>query len=131
ALGTSQIDYNGRFCMSSAAGADLAALTGFLAQAAVRRTPVLLDGLAVAAAALVAEELPPGARCWWRAAHADAEPAHRMVLEHLDLKPIVDLGLRLGDGTGAATALPLLITASRLLTDLPTHAEAGVSAPNA
>ncbi|NYI90275.1 nicotinate-nucleotide--dimethylbenzimidazole phosphoribosyltransferase [Amycolatopsis endophytica] len=117
--------------LRTAGGADLAALTGFLAQAAVRRTPVLLDGLAVAAAALVAEELAPGARSWWQAAHADAEPAHRMVLEHLDLKPIVDLGLRLGDGTGAATALPLLITASRLLTDLPTHAEAGVSAPNA
>lgn len=117
--------------LRTAGGADLAALTGFLAQAAVRRTPVLLDGLAVGAAAMVAEELAPGARSWWQAAHADAEPAHRMVLEHLDLRPIVDLGIRLGDGTGAAAALPLLITAARLLTDLPTHAEAGVTPPNA
>ncbi|OXM73429.1 MULTISPECIES: nicotinate-nucleotide--dimethylbenzimidazole phosphoribosyltransferase [Amycolatopsis] len=117
--------------LRTAGGADLAALTGFLAQAAVRRTPVLLDGLAVGAAALVAEELAPGARSWWQAAHRDAEPAHRMVLEHLDLKPIADLGIRLGDGTGAATALPLLVTAARMLTDLPTHAEAGVAPPNA
>ncbi|WP_027934783.1 nicotinate-nucleotide--dimethylbenzimidazole phosphoribosyltransferase [Amycolatopsis thermoflava] len=117
--------------LRTAGGADLAALTGFLAQAAVRRTPVLLDGLAVGAAALVAEELAPGARSWWQAAHRDAEPAHQMALDHLDLKPVVDLGIRLGDGTGAATALPLLITAARLLTDLPTHAEAGVTPPNA
>jgi len=108
-------------------GADLAALTGFLAQAAVRRTPVLLDGLVVGAAALVAEELAPGARSWWLAAHADAEPAHAMVLDHLDLKPVVDLGLRLGDGTGATAALPLLITAARLLTELPTREDAGIA----
>ncbi|NIH79261.1 nicotinate-nucleotide--dimethylbenzimidazole phosphoribosyltransferase [Amycolatopsis viridis] len=117
--------------LRTAGGADLAALAGFLAQAAVRRTPVLLDGLVVGAAALVAEELAPGARAWWQAAHADAEPAHSMVLEHLDLKPIVDLGIRLGDGTGAATALPLVVTAARLLTDLPTHDEAAVTPPNA
>ncbi|MEU6643827.1 nicotinate-nucleotide--dimethylbenzimidazole phosphoribosyltransferase [Saccharomonospora sp. NPDC046836] len=98
-------------------GADLAAMAGFLAQAAVRRTPVLLDGLAVAAAALVAEELAPGARSWWVAAHRSTEPAQVLALDHLDLEPIVDLGIRVGRGAGAAATLPLLATAVRLLAE--------------
>lgn len=102
-------------------GADLAAIAGFLAQAAVRRTPVLLDGLTVGAAALVAEELAPGARSWWVAGQRCAEPAYDLVLEHLDLKPLLDLGIRLGEGAGAATALPLLVMATRLLTDVATQ----------
>ncbi|GLY66159.1 nicotinate-nucleotide--dimethylbenzimidazole phosphoribosyltransferase [Amycolatopsis taiwanensis] len=102
-------------------GADLAAITGFLAQAAVRRTPVLLDGLTVGAAALVAEELAPGARSWWVAAHRSPEPAYELVLKHLALQPILDLGIRLGEGAGAATALPLLTMATRLLTDVATR----------
>ncbi|WP_158894988.1 nicotinate-nucleotide--dimethylbenzimidazole phosphoribosyltransferase [Amycolatopsis anabasis] len=115
--------------LRTSGGADLAAMTGFLAQAAMRRTPVLLDGLAVGAAALVAEELAPGARSWWAAAHSDAEPAHAMVLEHLDLKPILDLGVRLGEGAGAAAALPLLFMATRILAEMATHEQAGVSGP--
>ncbi|MEX7469851.1 nicotinate-nucleotide--dimethylbenzimidazole phosphoribosyltransferase, partial [Mycobacterium adipatum] len=83
-------------------GADLAAMAGFLAQAAVRRTPVLLDGVVVTAAALVADELAPGARAWWRAGHRSTEPAHTLALQRLDLEPIVDLGMHLGEGSGAA-----------------------------
>ena len=98
-------------------GADLAAIAGFLAQAAVRRTPVLLDGLTAGAAALVAEELAPGARAWWVAAHRCAEPAHDLVLKRLALQPILDLGIRLGEGVGATAAMPLLTMATRLLTD--------------
>ncbi len=84
-----------------AGGADLAAMAGFCAQAAVRRTPLLLDGLAVTAAALVAEHLAPGARLWWQAGHRSTEPAHGLALTALDLEPILDLRMRLGEGTGA------------------------------
>ena len=108
-------------------GADLAAMAGFLAQAAIRRTPVLLDGLVVGAAAMVAEDLAPGARHWWVAGHRSVEPAHGFVLGHLGLTPIVDLGMRLGEGSGAAAALPLLTMAARILTDMATFDDAGVS----
>jgi len=107
-------------------GADFAAMAGFLAQAAVRRTPVILDGLAVGAAAMVAEELAPGAREWWCAAHLSAEPAHRLVLDHLDLTPLLDLGMRLGEGTGALAALPLVQAAIRLLAEMATFEQAGI-----
>lgn len=102
-------------------GADIAAITGFLAQAAVRRTPVLLDGLTVGAAALAAQKLAPGARAWWVAAHRGAEPAHDLALQRLALQPILDLDIRLGEGAGATTALPLLTMATRLLTDVVTQ----------
>jgi nicotinate-nucleotide--dimethylbenzimidazole phosphoribosyltransferase len=108
-------------------GADLAALAGFCAQAAVRRTPLLLDGLAVTAAALVAERLAPGARLWWQAGHRSTEPAHALALAQLELEPIVDLRMRLGEGTGAAVALPVLRAAVAVLSSMATFAEAGVT----
>lgn len=108
-------------------GADLAAMAGFCAQAAVRRTPVLLDGLAVTAAALVAERLAPGARRWWQAGHRSAEPAHSLALAALELEPILDLSMRLGEGTGAAVALPVLRAAVAALASMATFTEAGVT----
>jgi nicotinate-nucleotide--dimethylbenzimidazole phosphoribosyltransferase len=110
-------------------GADFAAMAAFLAQAAVRRTPVLLDGMAVGAAAMVAEELAPGARFWWLAAHRSDEPAHASVLDHLHLPPLLDLGMRLGEGTGALAALPLVQLATQVLAGMATFADAGVSGP--
>ncbi|MFN8089557.1 MAG: nicotinate-nucleotide--dimethylbenzimidazole phosphoribosyltransferase [Mycobacterium sp.] len=108
-------------------GADLAAMAGFCAQAAARRTPLLLDGVVVTAAALVADMLAPGARAWWRAGHRSTEPAHTLALARLDLDPIVDLGLRLGEGTGAAVALPVLRAAVAVLGSMATFEDAGVS----
>jgi nicotinate-nucleotide--dimethylbenzimidazole phosphoribosyltransferase len=108
-------------------GADLAAIAGFLAQAAARRTPVLLDGLVVGAAALVAEELAPGARAWWLAGHRSVEPAHTLLLERLGLDPLLELDMRLGEGSGALAALPLVLMAGRLLSEMATFADAGVS----
>lgn len=108
-------------------GADLAGLAGFCAQAAIRRTPLLLDGMAVTAAALVAERLAPGARLWWQAGHVSTEPAHALALAQLGLDPIVDLRMRLGEGTGAAVALPVLRAAVAALTSMATFAEARVS----
>jgi nicotinate-nucleotide--dimethylbenzimidazole phosphoribosyltransferase len=109
-------------------GADLAAMAGFCAQAAVRRTPLLLDGVVVTAAALVAEELAPGARQWWQAGHRSTEPAHAVALRRLDLEPIVDLRMRLGEGTGAAVALPIVRAAVAALASMATFDEAGITA---
>ncbi len=108
-------------------GADLAAMAGFCAQAAVRRTPLILDGMAVTAAALVAERLAPGARQWWQAGHKSTEPGHALALAELGLDPIVDLRMGLGEGTGAAVALPLLRAAVAALSSMATFTEAGVS----
>ncbi|BBX69626.1 nicotinate-nucleotide--dimethylbenzimidazole phosphoribosyltransferase [Mycolicibacterium psychrotolerans] len=108
-------------------GADLAAMTGFSAQAALRRTPVLLDGVVVTAAALAAERLAPGARQWWQAGHRSTEPAHSLALRELGLEPIVDLGMRLGEGSGALVALPVLRAAVATLATMATFEEAGIS----
>jgi nicotinate-nucleotide--dimethylbenzimidazole phosphoribosyltransferase len=113
--------------LRTAGGADLAGMAGFLAQAAVRRTPVLLDGVVVGASALVADRLAPGARGWWQAGHRSTEPAHTLVLDHLGLVPLLELRMRLGEGSGALTALPLVIAAGRLLAEMATFADAGVS----
>lgn len=111
-------------------GADLAAMAGFCAQAAVRRTPLLLDGMAVTAAALVAERLAPGARRWWQAGHRSTEPGHQLALTALELDPILDLRMRLGEGTGAAVALPVLRAAVAALSSMATFAQAGVAGPS-
>ncbi len=112
-------------------GADLAAMAGFCAQAAVRRTPLLLDGMAVTAAALVAERLAPGARQWWQAGHRSTEPGHALALKALELEPILDLRMRLGEGTGAAVALPVLRAAVAALSSMATFSAAGVAGPSA
>jgi nicotinate-nucleotide--dimethylbenzimidazole phosphoribosyltransferase len=109
-------------------GADIAAMAGFCAQAAVRRTPLLLDGVVVTAAALVAEQLAPGARQWWQAGHRSTEPAHAVALQKLELEPIVDMRMRLGEGTGAAVALPILRAAIATLASMATFDEAGITA---
>jgi nicotinate-nucleotide--dimethylbenzimidazole phosphoribosyltransferase len=114
----------------TAGGADIAAMAGFLAQAAVRRTPVILDGVVVGAAAMLAEELAPGARRWWVAGHRSVEPAHTLALEHLELDPVLNLGMRLGEGSGAVAALPLVQMAVRVLAEMATFADAGVSGPS-
>ncbi|WP_410876434.1 nicotinate-nucleotide--dimethylbenzimidazole phosphoribosyltransferase [Nocardia sp. A7] len=110
-----------------ATGADFAAMTGFLAQAAIRRTPVLLDGVVVTAAALVAEDITAGAKAWWLPAHRSTEPAHDLALKHLRLTPLIDLDMRLGEGSGALTALPILRAAVATLAEMSTFADAGVS----
>jgi nicotinate-nucleotide--dimethylbenzimidazole phosphoribosyltransferase len=108
-------------------GADLAAMAAFCAQAAVRRTPVLLDGLVVTAAALVADRMAPGARLWWQAGHRSTEPAHSLALTRLDLQPILDLQMRLGEGTGAVVALPVVKAAVAALAGMATFGEAGIA----
>ncbi|MCP2318238.1 nicotinate-nucleotide-dimethylbenzimidazole phosphoribosyltransferase [Nocardia amikacinitolerans] len=114
-----------------AAGADIAAIAGFLAQAATRRTPVILDGVVVTAAALVAEDLAAGASDWWLAGHRSTEPAHNLALKQLRMEPLVDLSMRLGEGSGALTVLPILRAAVAALAEMATFGEAGVSTSDA
>jgi len=120
-----------RGLLAACGGADLAAIAGFCAQAAVRRTPLLLDGLVVTSAAVIAEQLAPGARSWWQAGHLSPEPTHKLALAQLKLEPIIDLGLRLGEGTGAAVALPVVRAAVAALRSMSTFTEAGVSGRDA
>jgi nicotinate-nucleotide--dimethylbenzimidazole phosphoribosyltransferase len=92
--------------LATVGGADIAALTGFLLGAASRRTPVLLDGVVVVAAAMVANQLHPRSVRWWQAGQQSSEPAHQLALRHLALKPILELGVGAGSGTGALMAVP-------------------------
>ena len=97
---------------------DLAAGVGFLAAAADGGVPVLLDGIASVAEAAVAADLAPGVLAWCAAGHRSTEPAQRLALAKLGLEPVLDLGLRLGEGTGALTALPVLRSAVTLLREM-------------
>jgi nicotinate-nucleotide--dimethylbenzimidazole phosphoribosyltransferase len=108
--------------------ADTAAMTGFLRRAAERGRPVLLDGIVSGACALLAARMSSGAAAWWCAGHRSTEPAHRIALEALGLLPVLDLGMRLGEATGALTALPVLRTAPRLLAEMSTLASVTESA---
>jgi nicotinate-nucleotide--dimethylbenzimidazole phosphoribosyltransferase len=108
-------------------GADIAAMVGFLLGAAARRTPVLLDGVVPCAAAVVAHRVAFRSREWWQAGHRSTEPAQAAALERLSLQPIVDLGMRLGEGTGALVALPVLAAAGATLREMATFDEAGVT----
>ncbi|MCQ9352283.1 nicotinate-nucleotide--dimethylbenzimidazole phosphoribosyltransferase [Corynebacterium sp. 153RC1] len=110
---------------------ELAAMAAFIAQAAVRRTPVLLDGVVVTASALLAEQMAPGARRWMQAGHQSAEPAHQFALEYLGLTPLLTLGLRLGEGSGAAAAVPLVKMGADIMNDMATFESAQVSGKNA
>lgn len=108
-------------------GFEIAGLVGVMLAAGARRLPVVLDGLISGAAALVAVGLAPGLRPYLIAGHRSAEPGHSAALAHLGIQPLLDLGLRLGEGTGAALAIPLVEAAVRTLNEMATFAEAGIS----
>lgn len=107
--------------------ADTAVMTGFLLQAAVRRTPVLLDGVVSCACALVARRIAEQAADWWLAGHRSTEPSQHRALDVLGLEPLVDLGMRLGEGTGALAALPILREAQALCAQMGTLASLGLA----
>jgi len=95
--------------------------------AAAQRVPVVIDGLISTAAALIAQQLTPDVTHYLIAGHRSAEPGHSAALEKLGLTPLLDLGLRLGEGTGAALALPVIEAAMRTLQEMATFDSAGVS----
>jgi nicotinate-nucleotide--dimethylbenzimidazole phosphoribosyltransferase len=104
--------------LAAVGGVDLAAAAGFLVGAAARRTPVVLDGVVSAAAALVAHRVAFRAVHWWVAGHRSTEPAQSIALDRLGLVPLVDHGMRLGEGTGALVAVPTLQAAVALLAEM-------------
>jgi nicotinate-nucleotide--dimethylbenzimidazole phosphoribosyltransferase len=107
-------------------GLEITAICGAIIAAAQRRIPVLIDGFIVSAAALAAARVNPSCRPFLLASHRSVEQGHRLVLEALDLRPLIDLDLRLGEGSGAAIALPLLRLACALHNDMATFGEANV-----
>ena len=108
-------------------GFEHAALAGFILGGAALRVPVILDGVIAGAAALAAVALAPDAVAACFAGHRSAEPGHAVTLSYLGLRPLIDLGLRLGEGTGAVLALPLVQSAARALRDVATFDSAGVA----
>ena len=108
-------------------GFEIAALAGAFLAAASRRLPVLVDGFIATAAALVAVRLAPRSRRWMLFTHRSAEPGHARLLEALAAEPVLSLGMRLGEGSGAAAAVPLLRLALALHAGMATFEEAGVS----
>ncbi len=113
--------------LAKVGGLEIAAMAGAMLAGAAHRVPVVLDGFICGAAALVAAALAPRARDYFIAGHCSVEPGHRAVLAHLGLKPVVELDLRLGEGTGATLAIPIIDAACRLLAEMATFAEAGVA----
>jgi len=108
-------------------GFEHAALAGFILGAAALRVPVILDGMIAGAAALAAAALAPAAVDCCVAGHRSAEPGHAVTLDHLGLHPLIDLELRLGEGTGALLALPIAASAVRALREVATFDSAGVT----
>ncbi|MEW2525885.1 nicotinate-nucleotide--dimethylbenzimidazole phosphoribosyltransferase [Streptomyces sp. NPDC047071] len=105
--------------LAAVGGADVAAMTGFLLQSAVRRTPVVLDGVVAAAAALVAQRVAFRAPDWWLAGHDSGEPAQAKALDRMALEPLLSHGVKVGEGVGALLAVPLLRSAAALAAELP------------
>jgi nicotinate-nucleotide--dimethylbenzimidazole phosphoribosyltransferase len=112
--------------LAAVGGLEHAALVGFLLGAAARRTPVLLDGVVAVSAALVAVALAPDVLGALIAGHRSAEPGATVGLARLGLAPLLDLGLRLGEGTGALLAWPIVVAAVRVLHEVATFESAGV-----
>ncbi len=108
-------------------GFEIAALTGAYLRCGQLGLPALVDGFITTVAALVAVRLRPELAAWLFYAHCSAEPGHRRLLEALDVQPLLDLGMRLGEGSGAAVAVPVLRAAAALHARMATFAEAGVS----
>ena len=104
--------------LTALGSADLAASAGFMVAAARAGVPVLLDGVISVAAAVMADRIAPGAAAWFAAGHRSTEPAQTLALDKLGLEPLIDLGMRLGEGSGAVAAVPLVRSAALLLRDM-------------
>jgi nicotinate-nucleotide--dimethylbenzimidazole phosphoribosyltransferase len=108
-------------------GFEIAALVGAYVRCAQVGLPAVIDGFIATAAALIARQLRPGAQAWWLFSHRSREPGHAALLAALEARPLLELGMRLGEGSGAAMVVPLLRLACELHRGMATFAEAGVS----
>lgn len=113
--------------LAAVGGLEHAGMVGYLLAAAALRTPVILDGVIACSAALVARAIAPVAADYWVAGHRSVEPGATAALAHLDLVPLVDLQMRLGEGSGAALAVPFVQAAARVLREVATFDSAGVT----
>lgn len=114
--------------LTKVGGYEVGGLVGVILAAASRRVPVVIDGFISGAAALVAYHLEPKTKYYMVAAHRSVEKGHRSILEHMDIRPILDLDLRLGEGTGAALGISVVEAAVKILNEMATFETAGVSA---
>ena len=108
-------------------GFEIAALVGAYISAAQKGLPIVVDGFIASSAALTAIKINPDVAKWMFLSHRSAEPGHRMLCEAIGLEPLVDLGMRLGEGSGAAVTVPLLRMACQLHNEMATFSEAEVS----
>ncbi|MEH0543863.1 nicotinate-nucleotide--dimethylbenzimidazole phosphoribosyltransferase [Streptomyces sp. B21-105] len=116
--------------LATVGGADLAAMTGFLLQCAVRKLPVVLDGVVAAACALVGQRVAFRAPDWWLAGHTSGEPGQAKALDRMALEPLLDQGVKVGEGAGALLALPLVRAAAALAAELPEKPSEKPEAPS-
>lgn len=108
-------------------GLEIAGLAGVILGAAARRVPVLIDGFITTAAAMVAAALQPRAKEFMIASHLSGEQGHRLMLKHLGLQPVLHMNMRLGEGTGAALAMHLVEAAARVINEMASFSEAGIT----
>ena len=113
--------------LSKVGGFEIGGIAGVIVGAAAQRIPVVIDGFIAGAAALIATGLCSKVKDYLIAAHVSAEIGHRAMLDYLGLKPLLDLEMRLGEGTGAALAIPIIEAAAKTLAEMATFADAGVS----
>jgi nicotinate-nucleotide--dimethylbenzimidazole phosphoribosyltransferase len=113
--------------LSKVGGLEIGGLAGLILGAAAERVPVVLDGFIAGAAALIAVGLQPRCREYLIASHRSVERGHQAILEHLAVKPLFDLDLRLGEGTGACLGMSLVCAATKIYSEMATFDEAGVS----
>lgn len=116
--------------LAKVGGLEIGGLAGLMLGAAEARIPVVLDGFIAGAAALIAVGLQPHCKDYLIASHRSVEQGHQAILDHLGLKPLFDLDLRLGEGTGACLGMSLVFSAIKILTEMATFDEAGVSERN-
>jgi nicotinate-nucleotide--dimethylbenzimidazole phosphoribosyltransferase len=117
--------------LASLGGLEIAALAGFIVGAAAAGVPVIVDGVIASAALVTAAALCPSVLDYSIAGHRSAEPGSAAVLDHVGLRPLLTLDLRLGEGTGACLALPLVQAAARILNEMSTFDQAGVTSKDA
>lgn len=113
--------------LSKVGGFEIAGLVGVILGAAARRVAVIIDGFISGAAALIAMEMCPRVKGFLFPGHLSSEPGHGIMLEHMGLTPLLTLDMRLGEGTGAALAMTLIEASARILAEMATFAQAGVS----
>jgi nicotinate-nucleotide--dimethylbenzimidazole phosphoribosyltransferase len=113
--------------LAKVGGFEIGGLAGAIIGAASRRVPIVLDGFITTAAALIAVKLAPGVRPYLIGSHCSQESGHGAMLHWLGQRPLFDLEMRLGEGSGATLALPLIEASARILDEMATFAEAGVS----